>query len=73
MEIIKGSLADNSQSEQPYRTTGEIEINGAGVILSIYVNGILVDFKIRTYEITSKCQLKYREYSIPSVENPVLI
>jgi len=47
MEIMKGSLADNSQVEQPHRTTGQIECNDAGDILNIYVKGILVDFEVR--------------------------
>jgi hypothetical protein len=49
MEIMKGSLADNSQVEKPYRTTGEIFVNGNGDIDYIFVKGIIVDFTIRNY------------------------
>ena len=46
MEIIKGSLADNSQVEQPYRTTGIIQVDAEGNVSSISIKGIEIDFKI---------------------------
>jgi hypothetical protein len=46
MEIMKGSLADNSEVEQPYRTKGKIFLDENGSIDSIYINGIIVDFDI---------------------------
>ncbi len=46
MEIMKGSLADNSQVEQPYRTEGKIFLDENNDISSIYIKGILVDFEI---------------------------
>lgn len=45
MDIMKGSLADNSQVEQPYRTKGKIFLDENGSIVTIYIKGIIVDFE----------------------------
>ncbi len=71
MEIMKGSLADNSQIEQPYRTIGEIETNSAGDVLNIYVKGILVDFEIRIHDMSPCNTPNYTSTSLSSEKNPV--
>lgn len=48
MGIMKGSIADNSQVEQPYRTKGKIFLDENSTITSIYIKGIIVDFEIST-------------------------
>ena len=48
MEIIKGSLADKSQVEKPYRPKGKIFLDENNSIVSIYINGIIVDFEVVT-------------------------
>jgi len=49
MDLINRAIADNSQVEKPYRTTGQIFVDGNGDIDHIFVDGIFVDFDIRTY------------------------
>ena len=48
MEIIKGSIADNNEVEQPYHTKGKIFIDENGNVISIYIQGIIVDFECST-------------------------
>ena len=50
MEIMKGSLADNSQVENPYETKGKIFLDENDSIVSIYINGIIVNFDWRNYK-----------------------
>ncbi len=46
VKVLDGSLADNSQIEQPYRTKGIIRTDEEGSIIFISVKGIEVDFDI---------------------------
>jgi len=63
MEIMKGSLADNSEIEQPYRTSGKIFLDGEGQISSIYVRDIFVDFEI-IYPIDNTTKTCYSRHQL---------
>ena len=49
LEAVKEyyNLGDTGCDEQPYRTTGQIEVDENGEIMNIYVKGVLVNFKVR--------------------------